>query len=165
LAGNTTVTELTRTAYDDGIGVTGRYGWDASQLSIGVVVMGQIEIIGQEKLAKSKLAADAAKGQKDFTLEDIPTGWEVGDTILVTRGGNISTVSNGEDVAVIAAINNKTITCVKNLGKNHEGRAADNLHCYAGNLERNITFQSAIKDQIHQRGHFMAMHNNTNLQV
>ena len=129
LAGNTSVTEDTRTAYDDGVGVTGRYGWDATQLSLGLVVMGQIEIIGQEKLEMSKLAADAAKGQKDVALEDIPTGWKVGDTILITRGGNISTTSNGEDVAVIASISSKTITCVTNLKKNHEGRATDNLSC------------------------------------
>ena len=165
LAGNTAVTELTRAIYDDGIGVTGRYGWDSTQLSLGIVVMGAIEIIGQNKLAKSKLAIDAPKGQKDFTLEDIPTGWEIGDTILITRGGNLNTTSNGEDVAVIAAINNKTITCVSNLKKNHEGRVVDNLHCYAGNLERNITFQSAEKDEIQQRGHFMTMHYNTNVQI
>jgi hypothetical protein len=165
LAGNTTVTELTRTAYDDGVGVTGRYGWDTEQLSIGMIVMGQLEIIGQQKLAKSKLAADALNGQKDVTLEDIPTGWEVGDTIIITRGGNLNASNNGEDLVVIASINNKTITCVTNLKKKHEGRTVDNLHCYAGNLERNITFRSAVKTAIHQRGHFMAMHNNTNTQI
>lgn len=165
LAGNTTVTELTRNLYDDGAGVTGRYGWDSTQLSLGMIVMGQIEIQGQEKLVMSKLAADAAKSQKIFELEDVPTGWAVGDTILITKGGNQSTVSNGNDVEVIASISSKTITCVTNLNKNHEGRAADNLHCYAGNLTRNITFQSPPTNNVHHRGHFMAMHNNTNTQV
>jgi len=113
----------------------------------------------------SKLASDAPKAQKNLTLSDIPAGWAIGDTILVTRGGNINTASNGEDVAVIAAINGNTITTVSNLKKNHEGRTADELHCYAGNLTRNITFESTNKNQIHQRGHFMAMHNDTNLQV
>lgn len=165
LAGNTSVTELTRTIYDDGVGVTGRYGWDSTQLSLGIIVMGQIEIIGQEKLEMSKLATDAAKGQKIVQLEDVPTGWEIGDTILITLGGEISTSSNGNDIAVIDAINNKTITCKTNLNKNHEGRSSDNLHCYAGNLTRNITFQSPTTNNVHKRGHFMAMMNDLNIQV
>ncbi|MEM7495726.1 MAG: hypothetical protein AAF471_06280, partial [Myxococcota bacterium] len=97
---------------------TGRYGWDAEQLSIGLVTMGQFEILGQSKLGMSKLAADAAKGQKVFQLSDTPTGWEVGDTIIVTKGGNISTVSNGNDVKAIDIISGTTITCTKNLNKN-----------------------------------------------
>ena len=165
LAGNTSVTELTRTAYNDGVGVTGRYDWDSTQLSLGIITMGQVEIIGQEKLVMSKLAADAAKSQKVFQLSDIPTGWAVGDTILITKGGNISTVSNANDVEVIASISGTTITCVTNLNKNHEGRAADNLHCYAGNLTRNITFQSPWTNNVHHRGHLMAMHNDANIQI
>lgn len=165
LAGNTSVTELTRTLYDDGVGVTGRYDWDSTQLSLGIVTMGQLEIIGQEKLVMSKLASDAAKSQKVVQLEDTPTGWAVGDSIIITKGGNANTVSNGNDLRAIDILSGTTITCTKNLNKNHEGRAADNLHCYAGNLTRNITFQSANPNHIHHRGHLMAMHNNTNVQI
>ena len=163
--GNTAVVELSRTAYDDGVGVTGRYNWDTTQLSIGMVAAGELQIIGQQKLGMAKLSSDAAKGQKTIQLSQVPTGWEVGDTIIVTRGGNISTVSNGEDLAAIASINGSTITTVKNLKKNHEGRLADGLHCYAGDLTRNILFRSAVKNQVHQRGHFMAMHNTKNVQI
>lgn len=165
LEGNTEVVEISREPLEEIAGVTGRYNWDSTQLTLGLIVMGQLEIIGQEKLGMSKLAADAPKGQKTIQLSDTPTGWQVGDTILVTRGGEISTASNGEDVAVIAAISGNTITTEKNLKKNHEGRPNDDLHCFAGNLTRNILFQSAIKDTIHQRGHLMAMHNDENIQI
>lgn len=98
-------------------------------------------------------------------LSQTPIGWEVGDSLVVTRGGNMNAVANGEDVATISTIVGNTITTTRNLKKNHEGRPADNLHCYVGNLTRNITFRSAIADTIHQRGHFMTMHNDINVQI
>lgn len=165
LAGNTTVSETSREVYDDGIGVTGRYSWDPSQLSIGIVTMGELEINGQEKLNMSKLSADAYKNQKTIQLEDIPTGWKVGDKLIVTKGGNKNTSSNKEDEATIASISNKTITVINNLIGNHEGRPADNLNCYVGNLTRNITFVSGSTSNVHHRAHLMAMHNDTNVQI
>ncbi len=165
LAGNTSVTELSRTLYDDGVGVTGRYGWDPTQLSLGIITMGELEIIGKPKLNMSKLAADAPNGQKNFQITDTPAGWEPGDTVVVTRGGNITTPNNGNDYNVIQSVNGNTLTCAINLSKNHEGRPSDNLHCYAGNLSRNIIFKSTNPAQIHQRGHLMAMHNSTNVQI
>ena len=163
--GNTTVVELSRDSYDDGAGVTGRYNWDPTQLSLGLLVMGQIEIIGQEKRTMSKLSTDANEGQAVVQLENLPTGWRVGDKILITRGGNASTSNNGEDVLTIAAITGTTIIGDNNLEHNHHGRPAEDLHCYVGNLTRNITFKSADKNHIHRRGHFMAMHNSTNIQI
>ncbi|MFK7950544.1 MAG: T9SS type A sorting domain-containing protein [Saprospiraceae bacterium] len=167
IAGNTSVTELTRTVYDDGNGVTGRYGWDSTQLSLGIMTMGQLEIIGQEKLVMSKLANDAAKAQRDVQLENTPTGWLVGDSIIITKGGNIGVVSNGNDLKAIDILNGTTITTTTNLNKNHEGKVSGDwdLHCYAGNLTRNITFKSANPNQIHHRGHLMAMGSGTNVQI
>lgn len=165
LAGNTMVAEISRTPYNDSTGVTGRYGWDSTQLSLGLVTMGELEILGQPKLTKSKLAMDAARGDAQVELAEIPSGWLVGDTILITRGGNIDTSNNGEDVAIIAAINGTTISLNSTLRKNHEGRPADNLQCYVGNLNRNITFTSTQSDHINQRGHLMAMHSNDNVQI
>ncbi|MDC1276748.1 hypothetical protein N8Z48_01140, partial [Algibacter sp.] len=165
LAGNTSVTETSRTLYNDGAGVTGRYGWDPSQLSLGVISMGQIEIKGQEKLNMSKLSEDALKTETTIELASFPSGWKTGDAIIITRGGNMNASSNGEDESVIQSINNTTVTLQNGLLKNHEGRASDNLHCYVGNLTRNITFKSMSTSNIHHRGHLMAMHNDTNVQI
>lgn len=165
LAGNTSVTELTRNAVSDGAGVLGRHEWDSTQLSLGLVTMGEIEVIGQAKSVMAKLSADAAKNQPNINMETSPQGWEVGDEILITRGGNQGESSAGTETAIINTISGNTITTAQNLTKNHGGRPADSLHCYVGNLNRNISFYSTNPSVISQRGHFMAMHNPTNIQV
>lgn len=165
LAGNTQVQEVSRDTLMDGPGVLGRYAWDSIQISLGLVTMGEIEILGKEKLNMSKLSADALRNQSIVQLDTTPQGWQQGDQILITRGGNQSTTSNGEDVATIQSISGQSLTCSSNLSKNHEGRPQDDLHCYVGNLTRNITFRSTVADTLHQRGHFMAMHNPTNVQI
>ncbi len=162
---STKMVEISRENDNDGPGVLGRHNWDAQQLSLGLVVMGQLEILGQEKTNMVKLGADALRGQRNVVLSENPIGWEADDWLIITRGGNINAVSNGEDEVQISTINGSTITTTTNLKKNHEGRPQDNLHCYVGNLTRNITFKSAVSDNIHQRGHLMAMHNDTNIQI
>ena len=165
LLGNTTVTETSRVLFDDGVGVLGRYAWDSTQLSLGLVTMGEVEILGREKMHRVRLSADALRNQAVLQLDSVPVGWEVGDSLIVTRGGNLTSTSNGEDLVAIQSISGTTVTCTANLTKNHEGRLGDDLHCYVGNLTRNITFHSAVKDTIHQRGHFMVMFNDTNIVV
>ncbi|MGY5354936.1 T9SS type A sorting domain-containing protein [Wenyingzhuangia sp. IMCC45467] len=165
LAGNTQVIETSRVLYDDGVGVTGRHHWDPTQLSIGMVTMGQVEIIGQEKLNMSKLSSNALRNQSQLQLASVPEGWKIGDKLIVTHGGNQNTSSNGEDEVEISAINGNTISLTSNLEKNHEGRSADNLHCYVGNLTRNISFSSGSTANVHHRAHIMAMHNNENVQI
>ena len=161
----TPLTGTSQTTFDDGIGVIGRHQWDPDQVSIGIATMGKIKVAGQPKLVMSKLASDAMKNSNTLELSDIPTGWEVGDTLLVTRGGNLGASSNGEDEVVIQSISGTTITLTSNLLKNHQGRSTDNLHCYVGNLTRNITFKSGDVSDVHHRGHFMSMMNDTSVEI
>ncbi len=165
MEGDTYVTVGDTTEMNDGLGVLGRYSWDSTQLSLGLVTMGKIEIIGQEKGVMAKLAADALKNQATIQLETMPTGWKVGDEILITSGGNIDATSNGSEVAVIETINGNTITTKEDLTNNHEGRMEDDLHCFVGDLSRNIQFRSMDKSVVTRRGHFMVMHNPTNVQI
>ncbi len=163
-SGTTTVTETSRVAINDASGVLGRTDWDSTQLSIGLVTMGQLEIIGQEKSTMHMLSADAPKSTNTLSLVTAPADWQVGDTILITLGGNKNATSNANETARIAAISGTNITLDANLKKNHLGRAQDSLHCYVGNLNRNIIFKSVETDSTH-RGHLMAMHNSTNVQI
>ncbi|MEL6923878.1 MAG: hypothetical protein AAFO94_07505, partial [Bacteroidota bacterium] len=163
-AGTTYINETASVSVDDGAGILGRTEWDSTQLSLGIVSTGEVEFLGQEKSTMARLSADANKGDNSITLETAPTGWEVGDTILITRGGNINTTQTATELAAISGISGTTITLASNLRKNHEGRAADDLHCYVGNLFRNIIVRSAVADSTH-RGHFMAVHNATNVQI
>jgi hypothetical protein len=164
-ANATAVTENSRTLIDDGAGILGRTAWDSTQLSIGFITMGQVEILGKEKLNMAKLSADADKDQSIIELAEVPTGWEVGDDIIVTRGGNKNATNNGEDQKVIQSIVGTTITTTSTLNKNHKGRAADDLHCYVGNLTRNITFKSGDVSDVYHRAHSMHMMNPTNVQI
>ncbi|MEW4922691.1 T9SS type A sorting domain-containing protein [Algibacter sp. 2305UL17-15] len=164
-SGNFQIVEGVGSTINDGSGVLGRYGWDPKQLSLGMVTMGQLEIIGQEKLNMAKLAADATSGQNSIELSEVPTGWETNDDIIITSGGNAGASNNGEDQVAIQSISGTTLTLDSNLSKNHEGRSADNLHCYVGNLTRNILIKSPSTSVVSQRGHVMAMHNDTNVQI
>lgn len=159
------LTGSSQVAYSDGTGVIGRHQWDPDQVSIGFSTMGKIKVEGQPKLVMSKLTSDALKNTNTLELSDVPTGWEVGDILLVTRGGNLGATSNGEDEVVIQSISGTTITLTSNLTKNHEGRPSDGLHCYVGNLTRNITFKSTDISDVHHRGHFMSMMNDTNVEI
>ena len=163
--GNFRIEESVGTVLDDGIGVLGRYNWDPKQLSLGFVTMGQLEIIGQEKLNMVQLSADAFSGSNSIQLKDTPTGWTINDDLIITSGGNEDASNNGEDLVKIQTINGNTITTASSLNKNHEGNLDDGLHCYVGNLTRNIVFKSPATAVVTQRGHVMAMHNDTNVQI
>lgn len=164
-AGDFQIIESGATTIDDGSGVLGRYSWDPLQLSLGMVTMGQLEIIGQEKLNMVKLAADANAGQSSIQVFEIPTGWKTDDDIIITSGGNASSSNNGEDQVKILSISGTTINLDSNLTKNHEGRPSEDLNCYVGNLTRNILIKSPSTNSVTQRGHVMAMHNDTNVQI
>ena len=167
IAGDTAVEEQSREIYDDGVGVTGRYQWDDSQLSLGVIAMGQIEIIGQEKQNMAKLASDVSRFQNTLELETIPQGWKPNDSLVVTRSGIYSDYSSKLDVAAIQSVSGSIITLKNGIANSHIGKTYGDysFHCYVGNLTRNITFKSSSTSNIHHRGHLMAMHNNTNVQI
>lgn len=164
-AGDFQIIESGATTINDGSGVLGRYSWDPKQLSLGMVTMGQLEIIGKEKLNMAKLATDASSGQNSIQLDEVPTGWKADDEIIITGGGNASASNNGEDQVKILSISGTTINLDSNLSKNHEGRPSEDLHCFVGNLTRNILIKSPSTNVISQRGHVMAMQNDTNVQI
>lgn len=134
---------ITRTdngAIPDGIGVLGRYSWDPTQVSLGIMTMGNVHIEGKEKLNMSPLRRDAMAGETTVRLKDVPTGWEVGDFIIISSGGIKDAANNGEDRRRITAISERNITLNNSLSNSREGKPAEELHCYVGNLTRNITF-------------------------
>ncbi|MFC2128052.1 T9SS type A sorting domain-containing protein [Bacteroidota bacterium] len=162
---NTSLSQYSSVLVNDGPGVYGRSSWDSGQLSLGLVTMGQIQILGYEKTTKLKLASNAAKGQNNLSLVSNPVGWNSGDKLVINSGGNQLTSSKGIDERNIASIAGSTVTTTSNLSFNHDGRAAESLHCYVGNLSRNIRFYSADVSEISRRGHFMVMHNAADVQI
>lgn len=160
----TSIAEYASSSVNDGPGVLGRSSWDPEQLSLGLATMGQIQVLGKEKTTKLKLSSDAAKNQKTLNLEGTPIGWKSGDALLVTSGGNQNTSSRGVDQKAIGSISDNIITTSNNIVFNHEGRTSEGLHCYVGNLTRNICFSSVDISEVSRRGHVMAMHNPDDVQ-
>ena len=152
-----TVTRTQNGTVADGIGVLGRYNWDPKQVSLGIMTMGDLQIEGQEKTNMVKLANDAFIGDNSITLASVTSGWKSNDDIIITSGGNLNATGNGEDKVTISSVSGTTINLSSNLTKNHEGKPAEDLHCYVGNLTRNITFKSPSNISIDERGHLMAI--------
>ncbi|MEM7490438.1 MAG: sialate O-acetylesterase, partial [Pseudomonadota bacterium] len=82
----------------DGNGVLGRYEWDPSQVSLGIVTEGSVKIAGAEKAAHLELGATAGPGAQaialdldglglapDLSAADViaAVGWAEGDLIAV----------------------------------------------------------------------------------
>ncbi|WP_161555213.1 T9SS type A sorting domain-containing protein [Dokdonia sinensis] len=158
----------TSTTYNDGIGVTGRYEWDPMQMSIGMIIRGEFEVIGQEKTTYVQLAQDALRRQNRVVLAEAPMGWNVGDEILITKSGKLDATQNGTETFILDSYDTPTtLVATDDLDRNHEGTpdADFTLHCYVGNLSRNIVFQSGSTLNIHHRGHLMIMQADENVQI
>ncbi|MFK7936510.1 MAG: hypothetical protein AB8G22_23545, partial [Saprospiraceae bacterium] len=152
----------------DGIGVLGRYSWDPTQVSIGMMTMGDLTIEGKEKLNMTHLTHSIGRNErtKILTLKDTPTGWEVGDQILLTRDGDNGPASiASEELFFIDQIAGKVITLDEDTQKRHSAVEAENLYCYVGNITRNIIFQSPENAAIDERGHFMAMNGSRDISI
>ena len=165
-----TITRTPDGNWIDGIGVVGRYNWDPNQISLGVMTMGNVNIIGLEKTNMVKLQSDANKNDFSVTLKSTPTNWKNNDEIIITSGGNHDATQNGEDLSVINGdVNSTTVNVISSLLKNHHGRPApklsEDLHCYVGNLTRTIVFNSPTTTRTDERGHFMAMNTGNNPDV
>lgn len=162
--GNTQVVTGTSTPVSDGAGVLGRYSWDHEQMSLGLVTMGRIEVLGMAKTTMAKLTADALKNATSIAVNKTLVNWRAGDSIVISLSGNHDASNNGNDEGRISSISGNTINLSSGLKKNHQGRLSDNLHCYVGNLSRNIVFKSFSK-VISHRGHLMIMHNDSHIVI
>ncbi|MDB6177046.1 Ig-like domain-containing protein [Paracoccus sp. Z330] len=145
--------------------------WDPALLSRGMVAMGEVNIHGQEKTSHLKVETDAMAGDTTLSLEEIPTGWQVGDKLVLTgtyqQGFYWNNDIQGMDFAesqdeevYITAINGTTITLDRPLTYDHD-TPRDDLKAYVANMTRNVTFSSEAGEDtpVHQRGHVMFMHN------
>ena len=87
---------------NDGSGVLGRFDWDPSQLSLGVVTEGRVKILGQEKTEHLELDVTATQGANTITLDLAPLGLDAGQSnaeILEALGwseGDLITVGSSE---------------------------------------------------------------------
>ncbi|MEZ5894557.1 MAG: Ig-like domain-containing protein, partial [Parvularculaceae bacterium] len=143
--------------------------WDPMLLSRGVVSHGEVEIYGAEKAAFLQVAIDPMKGATSLTLAEAPTGWQVGDKIVLAGTHLTATevvapmvprhdTTEDEELVITKIVGNK-IYFDKPLQFDHEGARAD-LKTYVANYTRNVRFETEHADTVpvHQRGHVMFMH-------
>ena len=157
--------------FNDGPGVLGRYEWDPQQASLGLMTMGKVTILGQEKTSFLRTTQATPRRRNNVTLEAVPENWSVGDQVVLSGTQGIFKVTNARPIRtqdeefIIASIDGNTVTFNGQTQNNHIGIASDNLFCHLSNLTRNITFKSIgfqdsngnINDDITRRGHTMFM--------
>ncbi|MGY5351279.1 T9SS type A sorting domain-containing protein [Wenyingzhuangia sp. IMCC45533] len=147
----------------DGSGVYGRYKWDLNQVSLCLMTMGKVRIIGKNKLDFSECSANVVEGTNRIRLKNAPTGWSVGDEIVLT-GTNPNRFISRDEVFEITAINGSEIRVNKNTRFDHSGVTFDGTSYfpYVGNLTRNIKINSTFTEtqtDLTKRGHTMFMFN------
>lgn len=145
-------------------------GWDPLLLSRGLVTHGSLRIHGAEKSAFLKVETDAMAGDRTLVLEEVPTGWQVGDKLVLTGthqqgwywdhdARTMAQAESQDEEVTITAINGNVITLAQPLAHDHDTPRAD-LKAYVASMTRNITFSSEGGEDLpsHQRGHTMFMH-------
>ncbi len=129
--------------------------WDDGLLSRGAILMGPTRIHGAAKTSWSALAVQPRAGQSTLTLTDSPTGWRVGDELVVASTDVLN--PEADDRARIRSIQGDQITLDQPLQFDHLSPTSD-LQVHVANLTRNIEFTSEHADPT-RRGHVMFMHN------
>lgn len=130
--------------------------WDPNLLSRGALLHGKTTIYGEEKLAFAAVAEFPKQGDTSVTLKEAPTGWEVGD-IIVIAGTDPKNPESDEKVQ-ITSIDGNVVGFDTPLALDHVAPLSD-LEVHVANLTRNILFTSENADLAH-RGHVMIMHTN-----
>ncbi|MEM7376790.1 MAG: G8 domain-containing protein, partial [Pseudomonadota bacterium] len=127
---------------------------DTTQVGRGALLMGRTEMHGAAKTHRAVLAAPAARGAQTIELSAMPSGWAVGDQIVIT--GTVVGDPRSDEVRTVSSINGRIIGFDQPLALDHAAPSAG-LNVYVANTTRNIEFRSE-NPTIHHRAHMMFMH-------
>lgn len=139
---------------------------DPSRFAPGAVLMGKTRMHGADKTSWLALATQPAAGASQLNLKSAPSGWQVGDQLVVA--GTDPNDYKSDEVVTITSISESTIGISPALNRSHQApsQIASLVEVHVGNLSRNIIVSSenasvnAISnDPYHKpRGHMMFMH-------
>lgn len=147
--------------------------FDPERFAPGAVLMGTTTMHGADKTSWLALQTHPSVGATQFVLQSAPTGWQVGDKIVVTGTDPISNASlantqefEREEVVTITNVSGNTITFTPALVRDHKAPTeAPDLEVHVANLSRNIiissentSVQSISGAYRKPRGHIMFMH-------
>jgi hypothetical protein len=153
--------------------------FDPNRFVPGAVLMGPTTMHGADKTSWLALQTHPSAGATQFTLKSAPTGWQVGDQLVVAGTDPITNASinstdeiGSDEVVTITNVSGSTVTFTPALVRNHKAPSqASDLDVHVANLSRNIIISSentsvtSISGEFRKpRGHIMFMHNlNVNL--
>ncbi len=132
-------------------GATDR-NWDPEWLSRGLLSMGFTTMYGSTVTPYEALSQPATAGSTDLYTATIPTGWNVGDSLVL--GGTTAT-GNQDEQFTIQSINGNDVKLSSPLVYNHLSPNAS-LSVYLTDTTRNIVFSSQ-NTAVDRRGHVMFM--------
>ncbi|MEO1497007.1 MAG: cadherin-like domain-containing protein [Planctomycetota bacterium] len=127
---------------------------DPNLLSRGAILHGKTTVYGAAKTAWTSLAQQPRAGATQLVLSQAPSGWRVGDEIVVA--GTDPNDPASDEVVRIASIDGATISLASALTKDHVAPQAE-LEVHVANNTRNVVFTSENAD-VKRRGHVMFMH-------
>ena len=147
--------------------------FDPERFAPGAVLMGTTTMHGSDKTSWLTLQTHPSAGATQFVLNTAPTGWGVGDKLVVAgtdpiTNASISNTSEFEkdEVVTITAISGNIVTFTPALLSDHKAPVqASDLDVHVANLSRNIVISSentsvaSISGEFRKpRGHLMFMH-------
>ena len=132
---------------------------DAKQLSGGAILAGNTLIYGTPKTHRAIITPQARQGDVILNLEQSPSGWQIGDQLVIT--GTLANDPESDEIRTIVAVNQNQITLNQALNLDHTAPTAD-LNVYVANVSRNVEFRSE-NTEIEHRGHIMLMGANVSI--
>jgi DNA polymerase III psi subunit len=112
--------------------------WDPYLWSRGLVSRGEVRMMGRVVTPFVNLAVDPRAGDTTLVLAQAPTGWRVGDTLVI--GGTSQFAEDfGTERVIIRAINGTFVT-VDPLQYTHDAPDGEGLSIQAANMNRNVQF-------------------------
>ena len=127
---------------------------DPMRLGRGLITMGAVRMHGAAKLPYAAVVGHPVAGDLSFTLAEPPSGWQVGDRVVLTGTEPLDPTS--DEVRVVVSIDGNEIGLDAPLERDHDAPAED-LLVHAANLDRNVLLQSET-GEIKRRAHVMFMH-------
>ena len=126
---------------------------DPMLMGRGAILHGATRIHGAAKTSAVTAAIDPQRGDQEILLDAPPSGWAVGDQLVIA---GTSPDGQGDETVRIQSIEGSRILLDAPLNENHV-TPRDHLKVHVANLTRNVEFSSENK-AIDRRGHVMFMH-------
>jgi hypothetical protein len=128
--------------------------WDPERHSRGLLALegATVRMHGAETTPFTALADSPRQGESALRLEDVPTGWHPGDTLVVA---GVNPDRNEDERVTVASVDGTEIELEESLEYDHTPPRED-LDTYVAHLERPIRLESE-SERIPRRGHVMFM--------